>query len=150
MNLWLLGRELILSTLSRDGTSPCADPAVCAQGEACEHDPSQHEYMWLTRFLVHKYFSGFRCVQFLCFFSFFQKERTHLESLLRYACRILALPPPPRAMSWPRHSTTFCYSENLRVIATQCTAAGRNASGARRNSFGTYLLRPILLLAAPH
>lgn len=56
----------------------------------------------------------------------------------------------PRAKSWRRHSTTPSYSDSLRVTATQCSSAGRNASGARRNSFGTYLLRQILLLAAPH
>lgn len=29
MNLWLLGRELILSPSSRVDTSLCAEPAVC-------------------------------------------------------------------------------------------------------------------------
>lgn len=42
INLWLLGRELLLSTSSRADTSPCADPAVCVQ--AWEHDPSQYEH----------------------------------------------------------------------------------------------------------
>lgn len=52
MNLWLLGRELILSSSSRVDTSPCAEPAVCVQGQAREHSPSERDYTWSKRFLV--------------------------------------------------------------------------------------------------
>lgn len=86
-----------------------------------------------------------------CVGFFFSKGKDSFRVLLGYACRILAHTHPPlRAKSWPRRGTTLCDSESLRPLATQWTTAATNASGAKRNSFGTYLLRQILLPAAPH
>lgn len=100
-------------------------------------------------------------MQLLRFFSFcwfgfvvfFSKGKDSFRVLLGYACRILAHTHTHtllRAKSWPRRGTTLCDSESLRPIATQWTTAATNASGAKHNSFGTYLLRQILLPAAPH